>query len=696
MFINSDVTISVIIPIYNAEKFLNKCLNSIINQTYENLEIICINDGSTDNSLKILKKFSKRDCRIKVFTTDNYGQGSARNLGLNNASGDYISFIDADDWIRKDTYELLYSKINKFDLDLLFFRMINFIESTGEFIETELYNYSSLIDNFESNIPFSSSNIGDLLFNIAVCPVSKLYKKSFLDKNNIRFPENIIFEDNIFFYETFLKANSISYVDEQLYFRRRHDNSVTQNINKKSFDIVLATNKMLLLFKDNNWYDEYKYGLINHSFSMILEWFFKANIIISEDFYQFIKNNFLGFNNLKSDFLMYLHEKNRKTFNAFLSNDYYLDFISEYNYNNINYDCITSVDFNYMITVIIPIYNNEFLIHRTLLSLMHQSIGFDNIEIILIDDNSNDGTLSILKDYSRTYDNIKLIALENNTGSSGTPRNVGLYEASSDYVMFLDHDDFFDVNALEKLYIEMNNCQADVVFGTYSVIQNNKFNDIFYPKEKAGYFNSLDENERFVGFPPPSIWTKLFRKDFLIDNNIFFPTILGEDAIFMIKVFLNASGIIYLNDVIVCFHDLNEKSATNNVTLKYLSEGLVSEKYLHDYFITLDKEYLFQYRCESNLNFFLSQFLRSNLSKEEIMEILPIFRWFILKCVSFDLVPNNSNNRILFEYIINNDLNSICHFKNKLNFFKKEYFFKRFVPKKYINLLKKIVVKLKK
>jgi len=689
------MTISVIIPVYNAENFLNECLNSIINQTYENLEIICINDGSTDNSLNILKKFSKKDTRIKIFTTDNCGQGSARNLGLNNASGEYISFIDADDWIRLDTYEILYSKIYQSDLDLLFFQMINFIDSTGEFIETDLYNYSSLIDNFERDVPFSSCNIGDLLFNIAVCPVSKLYKKSFLDKNNIRFPENIIFEDNIFFYDVFLKANLISYVDEQLYFRRRHANSITQNITNKSFDIVPATNKLLLLFKKNDWYDKYKTGLINHSFSMILEWFFKANIIISEDFYKFIKENFLGFDNFKLDFFIYLNDKNLKIFKLFLSNDYYLDFISEYEYENINYTCSNSANYNYLVSVIIPIYNNKFLIRRTIMSLMHQSIGFENIEVILIDDKSNDGTLDILKDYSNNYDNIKLIELQNNTGSSGTPRNVGLYESSSDYVMFLDHDDFFEVNALEELYVKINIHNSDVAFGTYSVINNSKFNDIYYSNEKSGYFNSLVDNERFIGFPPPSIWTKLFRKEFLLNNNILFPTILGEDAIFMIKVFLNASGIIYLKDTLVCFHDLNKNSTTNNVTLKYLSEGLVSEKYLYDYFVNLDKEYLFRYRCECNLNFFLSQFLRSNLSKKDIIEILPIFRWFILKCDSLDFVPNGYNNRLLFKYIINDDADSIYDFKNKLILSKKKYFIKRLFPKKWIDFFKKVVIKFK-
>ena len=138
---------------------------------------------------------------------------------------------------------------------MLFFQMINYMQDSGEFVETELYNYKSLIDNFEDDAIFSIVDIEKFLFNIAVCPVSKLYKKSFLDKNKIVFPEKMIFEDNIFFYNAILKADKLGYVAEKLYYRRRHSNSVTQNISKKSFDIILATNKMLNLFKDKGVYD---------------------------------------------------------------------------------------------------------------------------------------------------------------------------------------------------------------------------------------------------------------------------------------------------------------------------------------------------------------------------------------------------------------------------------------------------------
>ena len=203
---NNKPFISVIIPIFNAEKYLSKCLNSIIRQTFENIEIICVNDGSTDNSLNILNKYSKKDDRIKVFSIENHGQGFARNLGLSKANGEYISFIDADDWIEKDSFIMLYEKLKLFDLDILFFQMVNYINSTGELVESDLYNYKSLFDNFNINIPFSHNEVDDFLFSIAVCPVSKLYKKSFLEKYNIKFPEGIIFEDNVFFYNAFLNA----------------------------------------------------------------------------------------------------------------------------------------------------------------------------------------------------------------------------------------------------------------------------------------------------------------------------------------------------------------------------------------------------------------------------------------------------------------------------------------------------------
>lgn len=684
--------ISVIIPIFNAEKYLEKCLKSIINQTFDDIEIICVNDGSTDKSLDILNRFSKKDKRFKIFSTKNNGQGSARNFGLKKAAGEYVSFVDADDWISEDSFELLYEKAKSFDLDILFFQMINYINSTGSLVETELYNYSVFLNNLDINIPFSYVDIKDYLFQIAVCPVSKLYKKSFLDKNDLFFNENMIFEDNVFFYNAFLKAKNVSFIDKKLYYRRRHSESVTQNISEKSFDIILATNEMLKLFKNNNWYNQFKEGLINHTFSMILEWFFKVNVILQVDFFVKIKFESMALNELCDDFKNYLNDEQSIIHELFIKNNHYIDFMAYYKLSFEDYKFIKETS-NYLISVIIPVYNSGKIIHRTLHSIINQSIGFDNIEVILINDNSTDNTADVIDKYASIYDNIKTIHLKNNTGSAGTPRNIGIKEASSDYLMFLDHDDFFEIDALEKLYSKITETKSDLVFGTYVVIGKDSFKKVTYPNEKKGDFNNILDNERFVGFPPPSIWTKLFKKDIIIENNFLFPSILGEDAIFLNKILLKASGISYLADDIICYHDLSGESTTNSISFNYLSEGLISEKYLFNLFESLNKEYYFKYRCEGNINFFLSQFLRSNLNKEEIREILPIYNWFLDKCTSYGLKPNNEKSDCLMKLFIKEDVDGIYNFVNNNSFNKKIMHkiknYKTFMKKSFL-FLKKI------
>lgn len=683
--------ISVIIPVYNAEKYIKRCLNSIIHQSFNDLEILCVNDGSTDKSLNIIQKFSKKDKRIKIFNTSNNGQGSARNLGLKYAKGEYISFIDADDWIKKDMYQKLYHKSKENDLDILFFQMINYINSSGRYVESDLYNYD-VFKKFDINIPFSPEDASEFLFKIAVCPVSKLYKRKFLIRNNIIFPESIIFEDNVFFYNAFLKASRISFINEHFYVRRRHSESVTQNISEKSLDIVPATNKMLLLFKDNGWYSKHKIELINHSFSMILEWFFKSKLILCEEFYFKIKSEFFGLNELKEDFDNYLYDGNYKIYKLFLENNHYLDFITKYNLSLHNFDLIKK-NGKYKVSVIIPFFNNDKLIHRTLMSIIHQSFGFENIEVILIDDNSDLG-LDIIENYSKKYENISVIHLKENTGSAGTPRNIGIKCASAEYIMFLDHDDFFEIHAIEKLYSKILEHGSDVVFGSYSVIHDNKPYDVIFNDKNVNYSNMF-ENERLIAFPPPSIWTKLFRKKFLIDNEFLFPPILGEDAIFMDKVLLNASGITYIKDI-VCFHDLNDKSSTNNITLKYLTEGLVSEKYLFNLFEEIGKDYYFNFRLEENIDFFLSQFLRSNLNYDELIMLFPIFFWYLELSQCFNVKPKKHNNVILRNYFLNNDINAVYDFKNRKGLSKKHYVAKRFFGDKYVLFIQKLFIKVKK
>lgn len=116
--------ISIIIPVYNPGKFINKCLNSIIHQTFKNIEILCIDDGSTDNSLNILKEFQKNDKRIRIFSQENLGAAASRNLGIENSKGNYILFVDADDWIEEDMCEKLYNHAEHLGSDMVLFNSI--------------------------------------------------------------------------------------------------------------------------------------------------------------------------------------------------------------------------------------------------------------------------------------------------------------------------------------------------------------------------------------------------------------------------------------------------------------------------------------------------------------------------------------------------------------------------------------------
>ena len=118
------VKISVIIPIFNTRKFLNKCLDSLLNQSLTDIEIICVDDGSTDNSLKILKSYANKDDRVKVLTRENNGAGAARNLGLKYVNGKYILFVDSDDWFEEDGLKLLYDKAEQLNVDILLFDSI--------------------------------------------------------------------------------------------------------------------------------------------------------------------------------------------------------------------------------------------------------------------------------------------------------------------------------------------------------------------------------------------------------------------------------------------------------------------------------------------------------------------------------------------------------------------------------------------
>ena len=212
--------ISVIVPIYNTELYLDKCMQSILNQTYRNLEIILVDDGSTDNSSQMCDLYAGKDSRIRVIHKENGGQSSARNVGLNVCTGDYISFVDSDDWIELDMYSTLVEQLEKHGVDLAV---------SGRYDAYENSEVRRIGKQLGKNGVFSAYDIlpqmalGQLS-DFSVC--DKLHKRNLWE--NIRFPEGEIYEDFAVMYKVLLAAGSVFLCDKPLYtYYHRSNSTVT-------------------------------------------------------------------------------------------------------------------------------------------------------------------------------------------------------------------------------------------------------------------------------------------------------------------------------------------------------------------------------------------------------------------------------------------------------------------------------------
>ena len=203
------VKISIIVPVYNTAKYLDKCIQTLINQTLENIEIIFIDDGSEDNSVEILKNYAKKDKRIRILKQNHKRQGAARNYGLSIAQGEYIGFVDSDDWVKLDMFEKLYYQAKETDSDIVMCSMNTFEDGTNKII-VNTYNTLDIFNQKFFENTFTPQDTLNFIFNISVSPYNKIYRKSLIDKNNIKFPENIYFEDNAFFFQSWLNAKKIS------------------------------------------------------------------------------------------------------------------------------------------------------------------------------------------------------------------------------------------------------------------------------------------------------------------------------------------------------------------------------------------------------------------------------------------------------------------------------------------------------
>ena len=543
--------ISIVIPVYNTEKYLGGCLNSIQNQTYKNFEVILVNDGSMDHSESICMDFVKVDTRFKYFTKVNGGASSARNFGLDNVTGDFITFIDADDWVDENHLEVLLNNIKENNSDMAvssikkFDNVRNFEFRVYSKQEKYLLNYNKLNrEEFLVILPklIHASNS----YKIAV---SKLFKKELV--TDVRFDESIVYgEDLDFFFKLYNKVNSISYVDEVTYIYRLHDESSSSKFGQLHMEQELAIYKKM--------YERIEeLGLPTIHYVNTLR-----NLL---DY----RKDYLDNRDLYNEYVEFLEKIEKK-------NTYPKDLIS----------------------IIVPIYNVSPYLRLCLESIEKQTCS--HFEVLLINDGSRDNSKDICLEFVERDNRFKYIE-QQNAGLSAA-RNTGILNATGEFITFIDGDDFIESNYLEELYYTSLKNDSEIVVGSFKEFNeedNNYYIHVFDYREEHYKHRELIENIAQIerrGIEFETSWGTLFHRRLF--ENVLFPVGKNiEDTRTNYKLYMESCKTSYIHKDLYIYR-IRKGSLINSITESLLTDVLeallerIAVLSLSDVDITEEKEML--------------------------------------------------------------------------------------------------------
>lgn len=316
MEVSKKVKVSIIVPVYNVEKYLEKCIDSILNQTFHEFELILVDDGSNDLSGEICEKYKKNDFRIRVIHKKNGGLSSARNSGLSIAKGEYISFIDSDDYIDKDMISILYNNIIKNEADISICDYYEVYSNEKKIERVNCDNVEVVMNNTEA-----LNKIYEEKGWLYVVAWNKLYKKELFE--NIKFMEGKIHEDEIIAHELLYNAKRIVYTNKKLYYYlQRKDSIMGESFNIKKLDIIDALKYRADFFhnkKIKNLQYKAEYEYLKKFFSL----YYKAELCLKDYevrlksikkgynkiFFRLIKNPYYNFKEKMMMFIFFINPK---------------------------------------------------------------------------------------------------------------------------------------------------------------------------------------------------------------------------------------------------------------------------------------------------------------------------------------------------------------------------------------------------
>lgn len=272
--------LSLIIPVYNIEPYISNCLNSILNQSFKDLEVICVNDGSSDGSLAELQKFT--DERVIIIDKKNEGSGVARNTALSIARGEYVFFVDGDDWIEENSLQRMVDEADRLKIDILIFGGLSYYEGKGQ---NGGYSADKLPKKYLNKV-FSSNDIKKDVFKFPSTAWTKLYRREFLKKNEIKFQEIKVGQDQLPFFHSMIMADRIALLPENLYcYRKNRKGAVTAVKKKKNFSPIYVFYAVEDVLNKTGKLEKYKNIFVKRYFSKATSWLAKFQDDMKQEYF---------------------------------------------------------------------------------------------------------------------------------------------------------------------------------------------------------------------------------------------------------------------------------------------------------------------------------------------------------------------------------------------------------------------------
>lgn len=532
--------ISVIVPIYNVENYLRQCLDSILGQTFTNFEVVLVNDGSTDNSGFICQEYARLDSRFKYFEKENGGVSDARNSGLDLAQGDYVTFLDADDFLFEDHLEKLYIATTLSDADIMIGGYSRFDGSNFYFYKDHFKRDSLISFTSAQAIQFLDSMLDIQFFNFSTA-CGKLFKCTLFKE--LRFPLGRYAENQFIMWQLYLNAESIYAFNGDSYVYRSNNEGLSSGFSVEHLDYIDALEERIKSTKDLEGID------INLSFNM----------------YRYVLKRILE-QLEEHDYIDEAKEVREKL--ELAEQGQYPFLTDEVKENEVE-------NGGELISIIVPIYNVEKYLRMCLDSIEHQT--YSNIEVLLINDGSPDSSGEICQEYVARDSRFRYFEKEN--GGLSDARNYGIERSNGKYLTFVDSDDWLNLTYVEDLYQAAIRNDADTVVSHYTIYNESDRNyyvhiwDDYYEKTCTGEELVLElPSLELNGYVYITSWGILFKKELF--NNIRFPKgKVIEDSRTNYKLFFRSNKVAYIHKEIY-YHREGIESIGSGVNEKLLTDVL--------------------------------------------------------------------------------------------------------------------------